>query len=184
MSIYRDRRVRRIVTATRDDGRSYVETEELLPGGAAVEGRVRAVLWRTDEAPARNDASEERSEDAGVPPPGSGGTIAILVDIPPREEIPRLSLDDLLSRGLHATADRHARHPLFHASDTLDYCLCVDGETHVLLDEGEIHLRAGDVLIQRGTQHAWDNRSGGPCRMLFVLIDAHPLPGDHPAAAP
>jgi quercetin dioxygenase-like cupin family protein len=173
LSIHSDRRVRRVVTAARDDGRSYVETDELLPV-ALGEGGVRAVLWRTDEAPARNEAPEQRGADAGVTLGGSGGTVAIMVDIPPTEEMPQPSLEDLRRRGLHATADRHARHPLFHATDTLDYCLCVEGETHVLLDEGEVHLRAGDVLVQRGTQHAWDNRSGVPCRMLFVLIDAHP----------
>lgn len=173
-----DRRTRRVVTANDADGRSYVESDALVPPGPPVAGRVRAVLWRTDEAPARTDAPDptRAGAEASVPVPGSGGTLAILVDVPPREEIPQLTLAELRGRGLHATPDRHARHPLFHATDTLDYCLCIEGESHVLLDEGEIHLRAGDVLVQRGTQHAWDNRSGRPCRMLFVLVDARPLP--------
>ena len=174
--------VRRVVTATRKDGRSYVETDELLPV-APGEGGVRAVLWQTDEAPARNDAPAPGGPDASITLGGSGGTVAIIADIPPTEQMPRYSLEDLRRRGLHATADRHARHRLFHATDTLDYCFFVEGETHLLLDEGEIHLRAGDVLVLRGVQHAWDNRSGRPCRMLVVHVDAHPLRHDVSASS-
>lgn len=171
-----DRRVRRIVTGVGVDGLSRVVADDLLPPGVAVPGRVRAVVWRTDEAPARNDDdAEPQDATISIPIRGRGGTLAILVDIPSREEIPHPTVDELRGLGLTVTRTRHDRHPLFHATDTLDYCLCIEGETHLLLDEGEIQMRAGDILVQRGTQHAWDNRSGRPCRMLFVLIDALPL---------
>ena len=73
------------------------------------------------------------------------------------------------------TADRSAQHPGFHQTDTLDYAICLEGEVWAVLDEGETLMKAGDVLIQRGTYHAWSNRGDKPCRMAFVLIDAEPL---------
>jgi len=60
-------------------------------------------------------------------------------------------------------------------TDTVDYALCLEGEIWAVLDEGETLMKAGDVMIQRGTFHAWSNRSGQPCRMAFVLIDADRL---------
>ena len=62
-------------------------------------------------------------------------------------------------------------HPLMHRTETVDYGIVISGEMTLVLDKGERLLRAGDVVIQRGTNHAWANRSGKPCRMLFVLVD-------------
>jgi mannose-6-phosphate isomerase-like protein (cupin superfamily) len=64
------------------------------------------------------------------------------------------------------------RHPLMHRTRTVDYAIVMEGEIDMLLDDGEIHLKAGDVLIQQGTNHAWVNRGSAPCRIAFVLIDA------------
>jgi uncharacterized cupin superfamily protein len=64
------------------------------------------------------------------------------------------------------------RHPLMHRTRTVDYAIVMDGEIDMLLDDSEIHLKAGDVLIQQGTNHAWVNRGTSPCRIAFVLIDA------------
>ena len=70
-----------------------------------------------------------------------------------------------------STHGRGGRHPLMHRTETLDYAVVLEGEITMLLDDSEVNLKAGDVVIQRGTNHAWANRSGKPCRMLFVLID-------------
>ena len=59
-----------------------------------------------------------------------------------------------------------------HATDSVDYALVLEGEIDMLLDEGEVHLRAGDVLVQQGTNHAWVNRGTRPCRVAFVLVGA------------
>jgi uncharacterized cupin superfamily protein len=58
-----------------------------------------------------------------------------------------------------------------HRTETVDYGIVVSGEITLVLDKGEANLKAGDVVIQRGTNHAWANRSGKPCRMLFMLVD-------------
>ena len=59
-----------------------------------------------------------------------------------------------------------------HETDTIDYAFVLSGEVYAVMDKGEKLLKAGDVLIQRGNNHAWSNRSGSNCRMAFVLIDA------------
>ena len=82
---------------------------------------------------------------------------------------------ELRRRNCKTTPHRSARHPGFHATDTVDYAICLEGEVWVVLDEDETLMRPGDVLIQRGTYHAWSNRSDKICRMLFILIDAEPL---------
>ena len=65
-----------------------------------------------------------------------------------------------------------SRHPGMHETATIDYALVLEGEIVALMDEGEKVMRAGDVLIQRGTMHAWANRSGAPVKMAFILVDA------------
>jgi uncharacterized cupin superfamily protein len=59
-----------------------------------------------------------------------------------------------------------------HRTQTVDYAVVLEGEITMLLDDSEVHLKAGDVVIQRGTNHAWSNRSGRPVRMLYILMDA------------
>jgi quercetin dioxygenase-like cupin family protein len=67
------------------------------------------------------------------------------------------------------------RHPGFHKTTSVDYAIVLSGEIYALMDEGEVLLKAGDVLIQRGTNHAWSNRTEQPCCIAFVLIDAEPV---------
>ena len=65
-----------------------------------------------------------------------------------------------------------ARHPFTHRTRSIDYAIVLDGEIDMLLDDSEVHLKAGDIMVQQGTNHAWVNNSGAPCRIAFVLIDA------------
>ena len=67
---------------------------------------------------------------------------------------------------------RQLRHPLMHRSETIDYGVVVSGEIVLMLDNEEVELKAGDVFVQRGTNHAWSNRSNLPCRVAFVLVTA------------
>ena len=77
--------------------------------------------------------------------------------------------------GVTRTDARSARHPGFHKTSTVDYAVCLEGEVWMLLDDEEKLLRPGDVLIQRGTYHAWSNRGVQTCRVLIVMLDAEPL---------
>ena len=63
-----------------------------------------------------------------------------------------------------------------HRTNSVDYGIVLDGELDMELGDGEVvHLQAGDVVVQRGTNHAWINRSDRPCRMAWILIDADPV---------
>jgi quercetin dioxygenase-like cupin family protein len=62
-----------------------------------------------------------------------------------------------------------------HRTETVDYVIVIDGEIEMDMDDSTVQLKAGDILIQRGTNHAWANRSGKPARVAFVLVDAQPL---------
>jgi len=171
-------KVRRIVTGVNDAGRSYIVSDSQLPSAqVGVGDPIRAGLWITSSAPASNTDPTDPAPDGIIlrtPPPDRGGTVIRIADIAP-EKVHPYDPEDLRRRACRTTPDRSARHPGFHATDTIDYAVCLEGEIWAVLDEGETLMRAGDVLIQRGTFHAWSNRSDKNARMLFVLIDAEPL---------
>jgi uncharacterized cupin superfamily protein len=70
-----------------------------------------------------------------------------------------------------STVRADSPHPLMHRTESVDYGIVIDGEMTLVLDDSEVLLKEGSVVVQRGTNHAWANRSGRPCRMLFVLVD-------------
>ena len=80
----------------------------------------------------------------------------------------------LKDMGLAGTADigEKPRHPGMHRTDSIDYAVIMSGEIDLLLDDSDVHLKAGDVVVQRGTKHAWANRGDEPCKIAFILIDA------------
>ena len=172
------RPIRRVVTGLTPEGRSTIVMD-----GPAPQVTVRddpeggsTVLWVTDRSPASNVGSADAAPAGGqnsIPPPGPGGTLLRVVDVLPSSRATRAATS---LPGVHHTPERTARNPGFHMTDTVDYAVCLEGEVWAVLDEDETLMRAGDVLIQRGTYHAWSNRSDKICRMLFVLIDAEPLP--------
>ncbi len=65
--------------------------------------------------------------------------------------------------------------PMMHRTATVDYAVVVKGEICAVMEKGETLLRAGDVLVQRGTNHSWSVRGREPCLVAFVLVDAEPL---------
>jgi hypothetical protein len=171
-------KVRRIVTGVNAAGRSFILSDTMLPTSPVAPGAaVRTGLWTTSAAPASNDGTNDPVPDGVImrtPPDHRGGTVVRITDIVPDKER-AYSPDELRRRNCKTTPDRSARHPGFHATDTVDYAVCLEGEVWAVLDEGETLMHPGDVLIQRGTYHAWSNRTDRIARMLFVLIDAEPL---------
>jgi mannose-6-phosphate isomerase-like protein (cupin superfamily) len=171
--------IRRVVTgkdaggkaiATIDATASAVHRREEL-------GITNTLLWFTDSSPADLSVSEDMAnKKIGVVPP-PGGTILRVIDFAPEREVKA----DYETRrqifqgiGLSPEGDSHEkpRHPGMHRTKTIDYVLILSGEIDMLLDDSVFHLKAGDVVVQRGTNHAWVNRSEQPCRVAFVLIDA------------
>jgi len=70
-----------------------------------------------------------------------------------------------------STVEERSPHPLMHRTESVDYGVVIEGEMTLVLDDSEVLLKEGSVVVQRGTNHAWANRSGKPCRMLFVLVE-------------
>ena len=175
--------VRRVVTGHDEQGRAVIQEDGPVPrvqriGGA--HGPLFFEVWNTRETPARIDrASGEPAESRiELAPPKSGTRIRVL-DIPPDDAsfetmTPEQTKAHFAEVGA-ASASSHAgsgsRHALMHRTETVDYGIVLEGELTLIMDVGETVVRAGDIVIQRGTNHGWANRSGRNCRIVFVLID-------------
>jgi len=99
-----------------------------------------------------------------------------VIDIPPEDKDPELRkrLTEAVFAAQFADAKHDSsstRHPGMHITDTIDYAIVLQGELVAIMDEGETVMRAGDILIQRGTNHAWANRSDTVARIAFILVD-------------
>lgn len=174
---------RRVVTGHDERGRSIILEDSPPPRVARIGGDVGPwfyEVWNTRETPARIDSASGEPVEEGIrlAPPRNGTRIRVL-DIPPEDE--RLKSITAESARAHfaevgaAAASSHpgadARHPFMHRTETIDYGIVLEGELTLILDEGETVVRAGDIVIQRGTNHGWANRSGRTCRIAFILID-------------
>jgi hypothetical protein len=169
--------IRRIVTGRDAQGRSCIVEDGPSPAVQLVPERpgYRVTnLWRTVGSPTKINAADSIAEHAGVAPP-AGGTVIRIIDIPPeaadpaeRKRLAAATFGHLFADATHRLDD--ARHPGMHATASVDYAVVLDGELTAILEQDETVLSAGDVLIQRGTHHAWANRSGKMVRVLFVLV--------------
>ena len=170
-------RVRRIVTAIDGDGRSCIAEDGAGPAVFEMPGTPYRSdnLWRTAAAPSPVGAVDDVADHRGVLPP-TGGSVIRAIDFPPQAGTPeeQAAIAAEVFRRLYPDADHHAgsaRSASMHTTDTIDYAICMTGEIWAIMDAGEVLMKAGDVLIQRGTAHGWENRSDAMARMIFVLID-------------
>lgn len=170
--------VRRIVTGHDEEGRSVFLEDGPAPAVKTIPERPDyrlTNLWVTRETPVPVDAPDHSVDHQGIQPP-SEGTVIRIIDIPPEPEDPEAHAE--MVRSVFASqfpdadkSDAAGKHPGMHRTTTVDYALVLQGEIYAVMDEEERLMRAGDVLIQRGTNHAWSNRSGEVCRIAFILID-------------
>lgn len=172
--------VRRIVTGHDEEGRSIVQ-EDGPPGRSVTlggdSGTTFHEIWNTRSTPAPIDRASGEPAEAGISLlPPAGGTRIRILDIPPDDgavaALPReavRALFEAIGAG-HALA-KDPPHPLMHRTETVDYAIMLEGELVLVLDSGETSVRAGDVIVQRGTSHAWANRSAANARIAFVLVD-------------
>jgi mannose-6-phosphate isomerase-like protein (cupin superfamily) len=146
--------VRRVVTGHDGSGRAIVAIDEVAKNvHSSRPGASASVIWTTETIPAENSGSD----DGGARQVGTtlaGGTVFRVI-----EYMPGVA-------------------PRLHRTDSIDYAVVISGEIDMLLDDSEVHLKAGDVLVQRGTIHNWVNRGERPCLIAFVLIDAKPVTAD------
>lgn len=136
-------------------------------------------VWSTQEMPAMITSQSTEPEEIGlVLAPPKGGTRIRVIEFPPEgEAIRNLTAAEAVEKfesmgGAEASrATAGAPHPLMHRTQTIDYGLVLEGELTLILDQAETTIRAGDIVVQCGTNHAWANRSDKNCRVAFVLID-------------
>lgn len=143
--------IRRIVTGHDASGKSVVwidgpATNHKFPG----DGRSSTLMWVTDQTPTDFTVEDDCGDRVLGTPPPPGGTRFAINEIQPG------------SKGA------------FHRTDTVDYVICLSGEITMLLDDSSVVMRAGDVMIQRGTNHAWVNRGKETARIAFILVDGKP----------
>jgi mannose-6-phosphate isomerase-like protein (cupin superfamily) len=173
--------VRRIVVA--DEGEKSlvlmdgpapdVRTDPARPGFASTR------VWLTRQTPARIGEIKDPTTGPHTLEPPKGGSLCRVVTFPPdaswkgkvgSKEV-QAYFAAMGSPGASTGSDR-APHPYMQKTRTLDFCLILEGEITLVLDTEEVRLKAGDTVVQRGTSHAWSNRSGRNCVIAFSSHDA------------
>jgi quercetin dioxygenase-like cupin family protein len=174
--------IRRVVTGHDARGRSIFVSDGPSPHVLTIPGRsdfALTNLWVTERAPASNAGNADAAARPVVLEPPPKGAIFRIVEFPPDQApggFDRKAAFAAMGAG-HAMDPDASRHPGMHRTATVDFALVLSGEIWALMDEGETLLRAGDTLVQRGTNHAWSNRSDRPCLVAFILVSAAPLGG-------
>ncbi len=178
-----ERPIRRIVTGHDASGRAVIQEDGPVPRVQRIGGDIGPLfheIWNTRATPASIDAASGEPAEASIvlAPPKNGTRIRVL-DIPPEghhlenvsEEERRAHFAEIGAADAVVTGEAAARHAHMHRTETIDYGIVLEGELVLIMDEGETTVRAGDIVIQRGTNHGWANRSDRNCRICFVLID-------------
>jgi len=173
-------KVRRVVTGHDADGKSKflmdgpapnIKEMDSMPGLALTD------LWETTAAPASNTGDADAASRAVRLEPPRQGTILRIVEFPP-DSAWRQNADPgaaFGSIGAGHAKDKSSADPMMHKTSTVDYIIVLKGEIWAIMDEGETLLKAGDVLVQRGTNHSWSVRGNEPCIVAAVLVSAEPV---------
>jgi len=172
--------IRRVVTTHDADSRAIVLSDGYAPNvyTRKESGITATLVWTTDSMPAGYSNGDRGAVQIGTSPP-PGMTVLRVVEFPPED--PAHVIDhsaEMAEMGIAPESGRRRppRHSRMHATDSVDYAIVLEGEIDMLLDESEVHLKAGDILVQQGTNHAWVNRGTAPCKIAFVLVDAGGAP--------
>jgi len=174
-----NRPLRRIVTIDGADGRSFalsdgpvddVLRDPARPGFESVR------VWATDRTPAAALPADAVAALPGLLEPPRAGALFRIVTVPPDSAWNGIVSPDAAGEFFAAAHAEHlwrgagAKHPYMQQSSTLDLCVVLEGELHLILDTAEVQLHAGDSIVQRGTRHAWSNRSSRPA---VLAISSH-----------
>lgn len=177
---------RRIVTGHDAEGRAVILSDETSPHvleNPARPGRGLTDLWRTSQTPASNEGDGDAADtQVQLLPPANGSVFRFFQIRPDKEEAAmdpeeRMALDaqTFASMGASDEHDFDSGQPGMHKTDTVDYIILLKGEVTMKLDIGEVHMKPMDVVVQRGTNHAWINYGDEPAVLAGILIDAEPV---------
>lgn len=176
------RPIRRIISVDDAQGKSKaiadapspdVRTDPARPGFSATR------IWVTDRTPARIANLTDTLDAPHTLEPPAGGSVCRIVTFPPdaswqgkvgAKDVQRYF--EAMGSPDASTYGGKARHPYMQQTRTLDFCLVLEGRITLVLDDEEVELTAGDTVVQRGTNHAWSNRSDRPCVIAFSSHDA------------
>ena len=152
--------VGRILTSYDEEGRVIIGDDKVMTNVSQLRsGNHQRLIWATDDAPAEIDGDDDPAErNMDIELPARGSVFQVLELVPGKDAY-------------------------MHRTDTIDYAICMSGECVMVADDGdEINMKAGDIMVQRGTWQGWANRSDKSCQIAFILIGAkepkhhlHPL---------
>ena len=172
--------LRRIVTGHDETGRSVIEFDG--PPASTIQrgqGAGTGEIWITPAVPANNRQALADLDvgEVSLEPPRGGVKLRWFVVAPEKPDLALEEREALVAASFAAIKASHARvdtrrHPTMHVTETVDYVVLLRGRVTLVLDEDETELWPGDVVVQRGTNHAWVNRGSEPALLLAVLIDA------------
>ena len=169
------RKLRRIITGFNEEGNSIVAYDGPPFGQGLFE------MWVTDRSPADNKHKKDAAKRKVSLEPPSNGSVFRFFQVSPEDPSRPIEEVEKEIEGIYAAIGAShcrtdiSRDPRMHKTKTIDYIVLLEGEITLLLDEGEEDLKPFDVVIQRGTNHAWINKSSKPALLAAVLIDAEPI---------
>ena len=160
--------MRRVVTGL-DERNHSVVLKQVVPGIIATN------FWITDTYPPSLLKDDPSGRPIGIAPPDNGTKFRVVEFLPLDAATEAKMPPEMLQKGITNAPARGipVKHPLMHRTRSLDYAIILSGEIDMMLDDdGDVHLKPGDVIVQQATNHAWVNRGKEPCRILFVLMDS------------
>lgn len=173
----------RIVTGHDDQGRSCIISAGSIAGDTSFKyqpGFSAAVFWQTDKKPKVGAVEHDVSPSISAVLPRVAGTTALIVTFPPSSsnEVNADITPDLIAKEIEEKMPGFAQvfepdAPGFHRTDTIDYAVLIEGELTLVLDDNQrAQIKAGDVVVQNGTRHAWLNTGECSARVMFVMVGA------------
>ena len=170
--------MRRIVTGHDENGKSIITLDG--PPARSIGEEVGGLfeLWNTDgESITSTDNIDRADSDILLCPPKNGTKFRYFQINPLPEGVPKEIMDQIAHENFAQVGAEHTRvdtkrHPAMHKTETIDYIILLKGNVTLLVDNDEVDLEPNDVVIQRGTNHAWVNKGSEPALLIAVLIDS------------
>jgi hypothetical protein len=167
--------IHRVVTGIDQSGKAVALFDGNVPLQSLRSPNPAGDMWVTQAYPADFNWSEDRGKTkVGLHPPKNGTIFRIVDFVPTTEAIDKMPIDTMMKVAGENAPKKGLppKHPMMHRTRTVDYAIIMAGEIDMMLDDATVHLKAGDVVVQQATNHAWINRSGAPCRVAFILMDS------------
>jgi len=170
--------MRRVITGHDKDGKSIVVLDG--PPACSIGEDVGGLfeLWNTDGNPINTkDRIDRADSEIILSPPRNGSKFRYFQINPTPEGVPMDVMQDMAAEAFKKIGASHhrvdtAKHPAMHKTDTIDYIILLKGDVTLILDQEEVDIKPHDVVVQRGTNHAWVNNGNEPALLIAILIDS------------